>query len=172
MCSGAIELRRRNRACVALAESKLPEPDPERPATSDSFATAKMHPVECDVVGLFGKTLRIGRAIATRPRIVQTSQQRANRSLVVNRDDCGYTIIFVCQCLTPQRRRLAKRVSVSFPGRPISNSVYLPPRGLFWAASCFRFGAHLSAYTAVPGRQAPTSELLPSFRPTSGTPAP
>jgi hypothetical protein len=36
-------------------------------------STAKMHPVECDVVGLFGKTLRIGRTIATRPRIVQTS---------------------------------------------------------------------------------------------------
>jgi len=35
--------------------------------------TTKMYPVECDVVGLFGKTLRIGRAIATRPRIVQTS---------------------------------------------------------------------------------------------------
>jgi hypothetical protein len=62
--------------------------------------TAKMHPVECDVIGLFGKTLRIGRAIATRPRILQTSQQRANRSLVVNREDCGYTIIFVCQCRT------------------------------------------------------------------------
>ena len=35
--------------------------------------TAKMYPVECDVVGLFGKTVRIGRAITTRPRIMQTS---------------------------------------------------------------------------------------------------
>ena len=34
--------------------------------------TTKMHPVERDVVGLFGKTLRISYAIATRPRSVQT----------------------------------------------------------------------------------------------------
>jgi hypothetical protein len=35
--------------------------------------TAQMHPVERNVVGLLGKTLGIGRAIATRPRLVQAS---------------------------------------------------------------------------------------------------
>jgi hypothetical protein len=94
--------------------------------------TAKMHPVECDVVGLFGKTLRISRAIATRPRIVQTSQQQANRGLVVNRD-CGYTIMFVCQCLGRNTHR--------GPYTRCVTSAAPPPRRWPWhlrAPSCSR----------------------------------
>jgi hypothetical protein len=44
--------------------------------------TVKMHAVECDVVGFFGKTRRIGLAVTTCPCIVQTCQKRANGILV------------------------------------------------------------------------------------------
>src|SRR5580658_3417244 len=46
---------------------------------------AKMYAIERDVVGFWGKARRIIVAFATRPSIVQASQQQLNGVLIVNR---------------------------------------------------------------------------------------